>query len=204
MSGSSISPRRRSSSASARARSSGAADRDRGERLQTRERGGVHVLGDRQLDVQPLRDDVGDRLAAQRGVEDVRRDLRVEADRERHRAGGGRESRRQDGLDVVTDEALAARHDEIQEMGDRLGRVGDDGPPVLAGDGEGERLPAERSRIGRDQGDPEVRLGRDPVSDARVEPVDGPDLEPSRVLDGGGERARQVALGDLGERPILE
>ena len=165
---------------------------------------GVDVLGDRQLDVEPFRDDVGDGLAAERGVQHVGRDLRVEADGERHGTGSRREPRGQDRLHVMADEALAARHDEVEETGDGLGRVGDDGPPVLAGHGEGERIPAERPRIGGDERDPEVRLGRDPVRDRRVDPLDGPDLEPSRVVDGGRERRGQVALGHLDERPILE
>ena len=56
------------------------ADRDRRQRLESGARRGRQVRGRWQDLVEVLGDDVGDRLAAERGVQDVRRDLRVERD----------------------------------------------------------------------------------------------------------------------------
>ena len=66
------------------------ADGQRGQRLEPGP-GRRRQLGRRRQDlVEVLGDDVGDRLAAQRGVEDVGRDLRVERDRQRRRGRGRR------------------------------------------------------------------------------------------------------------------
>ena len=81
MSGSSISRKSRSSPTSASRRSSGSrtASADSAS-SPARAVAGSSVAGGQDL-VEVLRDDVGDRLAAERGVQDVGRDLRVERDR---------------------------------------------------------------------------------------------------------------------------
>ena len=81
--------RPRGTAARARPRRGGARAA-RGRRSRTAPRGPARAVagssvGRRQDLVEVLGDDVGDRLAAQRGVEDVRRDLRVERDRQRRR-----------------------------------------------------------------------------------------------------------------------
>ena len=64
------------------------ANGERGQRLEAGP-GRRRKLGGRRQDlVELLRDDVRDRLAAERGVQDVRRDLRVERDRRRRSRRG--------------------------------------------------------------------------------------------------------------------
>ena len=80
------------------------ADRDRGERLEAGP-GRAVELGDRRQDeVELLGDDVGDRLAAERGVQDVGRDLRVEGDRRRRRGGVVGDAGDEQRLDLVADD----------------------------------------------------------------------------------------------------
>ena len=105
MSGSSISRNSRSSPTSARRRSSGSrtASADSASRP-ARAVAGSSVARRQDL-VEVLGDDVGDRLAAQRGVEDVGRDLGVEGDRRRRsRAQVVREAGDEDRLDLVADQ----------------------------------------------------------------------------------------------------
>ena len=92
MSGSSISRNRRSRPSSTEPSLERLADGERRQRLEPGPRRGVELGDRRQDEVELLGDDVGDRLAAQRRVEDVGRDLGVEGDRRRVARRGRRRS----------------------------------------------------------------------------------------------------------------
>ena len=81
MSGSSISRNSRSRPSSWSDRGERVADGERRERLEARAMDRLELLRRRQDEVEPLRDDVRDRLRPQRRVQDVRRDLGIELDR---------------------------------------------------------------------------------------------------------------------------
>ena len=110
--------------------------------------------------VELLGDDVGDGLAAQAGVDEVRRDLGVEGDLGELLSGARRGD--EEPLDLVTDKGHA---DVDEQPPQRLaGRraVGRDRAPVRAGDAEGEGGPATRPRVVLEQRDADGRLGLEP------------------------------------------
>ena len=152
-------------------------------------RDGVVQLRDRgQDEVELLGHDVGDGLAAQRGVEDVRGDLGVEGDGCR---GGvqvvgdpGHEKR----LDLVTDDR---RREPIEEPAQRRGVVRTldrDRPAVRAGDGECQRRSAPRPRVVEQEADPDRGLRGEPRLQGR-DGVARVDLDARRVGDRRGQRA---------------
>ena len=173
-----------------------------GQRVETRPCRRVEILRRRHLDIEALGRHIGDGLAAQRGVEHVGGDLRVEGDGQGRGPRVTREPVGQHGLHVMADERLAALDDEVAQAVDGVRRGSDDHAPVLTGDREGLRLPMQGPRVRGDEGDGEVRLCRQPRSDV-VEPVRRPDLEPTGILDRRRKRGRQVTLGDLGQRPVV-
>ena len=154
-----------------------------------------------QLQVEALGDHVRDRLAAQRGIEDVGADLRVERDprgrRGRVRGDPGHEQR----LDLVTDERQVEILDDGPQPGGGLGSVNCHGPTVAAGNGEGQCGPAERPRVVEDQCDPDLGQAREPGNEG-LDVCHVDDLDQPRVGDRRREGASRVA-GHLRERSAL-
>ena len=138
-----------------------------------------------------LRDDVGDRLAAQGGVEDVGGDLGVERYRERL---GGRilgERRDQDRLDLVTDQGDAQPLKETpQRVGCRLA-LGRDGASVGPDNGQRKGHSPPRTRIVEQDRDPGGRLRGQPRLEAGNR-VLADHLDPAGIDDRGGQRGRQI------------
>ena len=162
--------------------------------------GGRRQLGRWRQDlVEVLGDDVGDRLAAQRGVEDVRRDLRVEGDRQRLGGlvlGEGRDEER---LDLVADERRAQPLEEVAAGRRRVGAVGGDDPAVRARPRRARAVVRGRGRGSSARSEtPTAGCAASHGSRSSIS-VRADDLDPPRVEDRLGEGGRQV-LGGL-ERP---
>ena len=86
------------------------------------------------------------------------------------------------------------RREPFEEATERIRgqrTVGRDHPAVCAGDGEGQRGAAPRTRIVRQQRHPDSRLGPEPGLQTR-DFVLAADLDPSRVDDRGRERRGQI------------
>ena len=175
------------------------ADRQRRQRLEACSRRGRQLGGRRQDLVEPLRDDVGDRLAAERGVEDVRGDLRVERDRRRLTAEVIREARHEDGLDLVADQRNGGFVEEVPEGVRGLGAVSGDDATVGPRDGERQRCPAARPRVVGQQRHADGRLGRDPVGRAQpTRSTPRTSIRPGSTI--AAARARRQVLGGRGRR----
>ena len=153
-------------------------------------------LGRRRQDqVELLGDDVGDRLAAQAGVQDVRGDLGVEGDGRRsgRRVLGepGDEKR----LHLVGDERTIEPLDEVAQSSGILGPGDRHRPAIGSSDGQCQRGPDQGTRVVEDESRPDRRLGREP----RLEGIDGVarnELDPAAgVGDGGRQCARQIGRG---------
>ena len=197
MSGSSTSRNRRSSLTSARRRSSGSRTAMADERLETGAGGRRQLGGGRQDLVEVLGHDVGDRLAAERGVQDVGRDLGVEGDRQRRATPGS-------SANAATRTGLTS-----------CPTSGDPGPLERAG--AARRRPRRPSAATTRPSGPATasasgvpRRGRGSSASSEtpiagcaashgsrsVDAVRAADLDPARVDDRGGQRRRQV-LGRL-------
>ena len=186
-------------------------DRQGGQGLQA-DAGGAVQLGDRREDqVELLGDHVGDRLAAQRGVEDIRRDLRVEGDRRGRRVRVVGDPRDEERLDLVADHRDRQPVEQASQRRGIVGAFDRDGPPVHAGQGERQGCAAARSRIVEQEPDPDRRLRREPRLEGR-DRIPLMDLDPPRVGDRGSERGREVAGLDgrgrdrdppVGRRPLV-
>ena len=174
-----------------------------GERLHRGVVGPAQLAGPRQLQVQPLRADVRERLAAQRGVEDVRRDLGVEADA-RQRAAGRAEAGRavrvaprelpdEQRLDLVADERPVGGDDR---RGERRGRLGVRGerPAVRTGDREAQ----QRARDG-DAGRRAPRPPRAPAATRARPPTSSPGPNRSTDVGVGQQRRQPTARVQVGE-----
>ena len=153
-----------------------------------------------------LGDDVGDRLAAQRGVEDVRRDLGVEGD-DRHGVVVSRISATpatRTGLTSCPTSGVPQPLEQVAQGVGRLRALRRDDPAVRPGDGQGERRPAPRPRIVGHERDTDRRLRGQPRLEVG-DPVGAADLDPARVADRRRERRRQVVdrLGGRLVRPRL-
>ena len=98
------------------------ADGERGQRLEAGPRRAVELHDRRQDQVELLGDDVGDRLAAQRRVEDVRGDLGVEGDRRRRGVGVVGDPGDEQRLDLVTD------HRDLEPIEQPAQRAASSGP----------------------------------------------------------------------------
>ena len=159
-------------------------------------------LGRRRQDlVELLGDDVGDRLAAQRGVEDVGGDLGVERDRQRLRRRDPRRSAAtRTGLTSWPTSGMPSRSSRRAQRVRRLGALGRDDATVGAGHRERERRPAPRPRIVLEQRRRRPRAGRRATARARRSRSAPTHLDPARIDDRGGQRRRQV-VGRL-EGPI--
>ena len=167
--------------------------------LQTGARRVVQLRDRGQDEVELLGHHVGDGLAAQRGVEDVRGDLGVE----RHGCRGGvlvvGDPGHDEGLDLVTDDR---RREPIEEPAQRRGVVRTldrDRPPVRAGDGERQRRSAPGPRVVQQEADPDRGLRGEPGLQGG-DGVTRMDLDARRVGDGRGQRRRQVAGDDVRRR----
>ena len=128
----------------------------------------LELLRRRQDEVEPLGDDVGDRLRAERRVEDVRRDLRVEVDAASPVAPGSAAKRGdEDRLRLVGDDRDVARLDHVPQAVRRLGAPARDDAAVAPGDGERLRGAPPRPRVvGHDRRADDGLLG-EPVLDRR-------------------------------------
>ena len=176
------------------------ADGDRRQRLEAGPGRRRQLRRRRQDLVEVLGDDVGDRLAAQRGVEDVGRDLRVERDRRRrprsrssaNRAtstgftswptSGTREPLEQAPQGVRRLRTLR-RHDPAVRRRRRPG------PAACRGAAAGRRRRATTPTAGW-----ATSHGSRPA-----DPVGAADLDPAGIDDRGRERGRQVLRR---ERPV--
>jgi hypothetical protein len=167
------------------------ADRHRGEGLETGASGRRKVGGRWQDLVEVLRDDIGDGLAAQCGVEDVRGDLRVEVHGQRCPAGIIGEACDEDRLHLVADERRGHAHEQpTQRVGSR-GSLGGHGPAVRPYDGKSQWCAAPGPRVVAHQRHADRRLLRQP----RLELGDAilaADLDPTRIHDRGCKGGRQV------------
>ena len=150
----------------------------------------------REDEVELLGDDVGDRLAAERGIEDVGRDLRVEGDRRGRRVRVVGDAPDEQRLDLVPDDRDLEPIEQPPQRRRILRAAGGDRPSVRAREGERQRVPAARPRVVEQQPDPDRRLGGEPRLEGR-DPVARVDLDPPRVVDRGGQGGRQVAGRDV-------
>ena len=172
----------------------GLADGERGERLETGPGRGVE-LGDRRQDqVELFGHDVGDRLAAQRRVEDVRRDLGVERDRRRVRVRVVADAGDQQRLDLVADDGDRQPVQEPTECRSVVGPLDGHRAAVGAGDRERQRRAAARTRVVEQEPDPDRGLGGEPRFQGG-DPIACVDLDARRVGDRGGECRGQVVRG---------
>ena len=167
-------------------------DGERRQRLETGPGGGRQLRRRRQDLVEVLGDDVGDRLAAQRRVQDVRGDLGVERDRRHLGVVVLAEPGDEDRLDLVADERQAERLDEVAQRGRGLGAIRGHDAAVRGGDRERERRPAPGSRVVGDERRTDEGLGGEPRAEV-LDPVGAADLDPARVDDRRRERRGQVA-----------
>ena len=198
MSGSSISAYRRSRPSSPSAPLERLADGER--RRAPRARPGPALSSSAtggRIEVELLGDDVGDGLAAQRGVEDVRGDLGVEGDR-RRRARRGRRAMRATSSGL-TSWPTTGTVEPLEQAAQRRPRPRRPRPRR-----SGRRVPATAKASG------EPRRGRGSSSSSPTPTagwaashgssaairVAGVDLDPRRVRDRRGERGRQVARVD--------
>ena len=145
------------------------ADGDRGQRLEAGPGRAVELDDRRQDEVELLGHDVGDGLAAQRGIEDVGGDLGIERDRRGGRVGIVGDARDEERLDLVGDDrGLQPVEQPAQRRG--VVRAFDrDRPAIRPRDGQRQRDPAPRSRIVEQQPDTDRGLGGKP----RLERRDG-------------------------------
>ena len=169
----------------------GLPDGHRAERLEPGPGRVAEVPGRRQDQVELFGDHIGDRLAAERGVEDVGRDLGVEGDRH---PGGGlvvRDPGDEDRLDLVADDRGVARLEDPADRRDGLDALDGDRPSVHPGEGKGKRAAHPRPRVVEQVADADGRLIGDPGRQPG-DVVETADLDPGRVLDGRGQGLREV------------
>ena len=175
-------------------------DRHRRQGIETGPGSSRQVRSRRKDLVEVLRDDVGDRLAAERGVEDVRGDLRVERDRQRLRGLVLGEGRDEDRLHLVADQRDAKPLDEMAQCVGCFGAIGGDHASLGPGDGQRERSSAPRPRVVREERDTDRRLGREPrleVADrVHADDLDAPGVE-DRLGEGGRQVLRRLERGRL-------
>ena len=169
-------------------------DGERRQRLEARGRDGRQARGRRrQHEVEPLRDDVGDLLGPQRGVDEVGGDLGVEVDGERRGASGSSANRAVSSgfTSCPTRRASTASRSWRRAIEASTPSAATTRPssPATASD---SGAPGERPRVVDDEAGPD-RLA---VTEPRLERRDAVrvhDLDPPRVHDRGRERAGQVA-----------
>jgi len=170
-----------------------------GECLEPGPRSAVELGHGRQDQVELLGDDVGDRLAAERGVQDIRRDLGVERDRRR---GGVRvvgDTRHEQRLDLVPDDRDLEPIEHPAQGRGIVRALDRDRATVAPRDRERERRTLAGARVVEQEPDTDRRLGRQPGFE-RLDPVAGVDLDPRRVGDRRGEGGREVARDVEGRR----
>ncbi len=168
---------------------------DRRERLETGPGERRQLGGRRQDQVELLGDDVGDRLAAQAGVEDVGRDLGVEVHRRAAVAAGVSDDAAPRGAASPRGRRSASpsRSTRRTEPGRVVGPVDGDRPTVEAGHGHRQGGPGQRPRVVEDERRADGSLLREPGLEA-VEPLPRRELDPTAGIgDRGRQRRRQVA-----------
>ncbi len=174
------------------------ANGQRGEGVEADPDGRRNVSGRRERHFEPLVGDIGDRLAAQRGVEEIRGDLRVEGDGEWLRGAAG-DVRHDEWLGFVADDPGAGPQQQIAEPAHRIVTFRDQHATVAARQRERLRHAPHRSRVVHQQRGPDLVLafgparGRQPgrrlgrVLVRRFETV-----HERRVGDGRPERRGQI------------
>ena len=171
-----------------------------GKSLEARPGGRRQVGGRGQDEVDLLGDDVGDRLAAQRGIEDVRRDLGVERDGQGLGRGIVGKPGDEQRLDLVADERRLGVGEERAKTADVIFAGNRDDTPVRTGDRHPERGPLSRPRVVEQERDADRGLGRDPLP-CRVDFRALDAADPARVCDCRSQGHARVARRQRIRRP---
>ena len=162
----------------------------------------LELLRRRQDEVEPLGDDVGDRLRAERGVEDVRGDLGVEVDAAspaRRASAANRATRI--GLASCATIGRSRASTSAPERRRPPRRPARDDAAVAPGDGERLRRAAPRPRVVEHDRGADGRLAREPRRRAPGTSRGIDDLDPAGVGDRRAERrraGRRIATGVAG------
>ena len=172
--------------------------RRHGQRLDRGVLRAAQLAGLGQLQGQSLGGDVAERLGAQGGVQDVGRDLRVEANLRERAAGCGQgtlgvrvppgELPHEELLDLVADQRTARGEDRVRK-GIRPGRIRGKHAPVTGGHGKPQQSATARPRVVQGNADREVVLPCEPGRQVRgrVER-----LVPGRVDERGREPCARI------------